>query len=88
MVEDSGRKGDRQGIDGLYVVTKTNGWKTDVKVWRGEGGGMSDQFLVEARLKLVGAGRMECVRYVLKASELNNIVKESAYQDVECEEGV
>ena len=57
----------------------------DVKVWRGEGGGMSDHFLVEARLKLVGgwrsAGRTEGVRNVLKVSELNNSVKERAYQE-------
>ena len=57
----------------------------DVKVWRGEGGGMSDYFLVEALLKLVGgwrsAGRMEGVRNVLKVSELNNSVKERAYQE-------
>ena len=57
----------------------------DVKVWRGEGGGMSDHFLVEARLKLVGgwrsAGRMEGVRNVLKVSELNNSVKERAHQE-------
>ena len=26
----------------------------DVKVWRGEGGGLSDHFLVRARLKLFG----------------------------------
>ena len=48
----------------------------DVKVWRGEGGGLSDHFFVEARLKLLGgwrsAGRMESVRNVLKVSELNN----------------
>ena len=35
----------------------------DMKVWRGEGGGMSDHFLVEAGMKLVGgwrsAGKME-----------------------------
>ena len=53
--------------------------RLDVKVWRGEGGGLSDHFLVEARLKLVGgwrsAGRMEGVRNVLKVSELNNRVK-------------
>ena len=34
----------------------------DVKVWRGEGGGLSDNFLVEARLKLMvgwrSAGRL------------------------------
>ena len=41
---------------------------------------MSEYFLVEARLKLVGgwrsAGRMEGVRNVLKVSELINNVKE------------
>ena len=41
---------------------------------------MSDHFLVEARLKLVGgwrrAGRMEDVRNVLKVSEMNHGVKE------------
>ena len=46
---------------------------------------MSVHFLVEARLKLVGgwrsAGRMESVRNVLKVSELNNCVKEMAYQE-------
>ena len=75
MVENGRRKSGRQGIDRLCVVTKTNAWKIviDVKVWRGEGGEMSDHFLVEARLKLVGgwrsAGRMEGVRNVLKVSE-------------------
>ena len=28
VVEDRRRKGGRQGIDGLCVVTKTNAWKT------------------------------------------------------------
>ena len=46
---------------------------------------MSDHFLVEARLKLVGfwrsARRMKGVRNVLKVSELNNSVKERAYQE-------
>ena len=46
---------------------------------------MSDHFLVEARLKLVGgwscAGRMEAVRNVLKLSELNNRVKERSCQE-------
>ena len=45
---------------------------------------MPDHFLVEARLKLVGGwrsdGRMG-VRNVLKVSELNNSVKERAYQE-------
>ena len=52
----------------------------DVKVWRGEDGGMSERLLVVARLKMVGgwrsAERMEGVRNVLKMSELNNRVKE------------
>ena len=60
----------------------------DVKVWRGEGGGMSDHFWVEARLKLVGqcrrAERMEGVRNVLNVSELNNSVKEKANQESLC----
>ena len=46
---------------------------------------MSDHFLVEVQLKLVGGwrsvGRMEGVRNVLKASELNNRVKEREYQE-------
>ena len=41
-------------------------------------------FLVEARLKLVGgwrsAGRMEGVKNVLKVSDLNDSVKERAYE--------
>ena len=46
---------------------------------------MSDHFLVEAQLKLVGGwrsvGRMEGVTNVLKVSELNNRVKDRAYQE-------
>ena len=48
-------------------------------------GGLSDDFLVEARLKLVGgwrrAGRMEGARNVLKVNELNHGVKERAYPE-------
>ena len=57
----------------------------DVKVRRGEGGGISDHILVEARLKLAdfwrSARRMKGVRNVLKMSELNNSVKERAHQE-------
>ena len=46
---------------------------------------MSDHFLVEARLKLVGGWRsdrrMEGVRNVFKVSELNNSVKERVHQE-------
>ena len=59
-----------------------------VNVCRGEGGGMSDHFLVSARLKGVGgwgsARRMEDGRSVLKESELNSGVKERAYQESLC----
>ena len=85
MVENGEIKGGRQGIDGVCVVIKRMlGRLLDVKVWRG-GGGMSDHFCREARLKLVGgwrsAGIMESVRNVLKVGEQNNSVKESVYQD-------
>ena len=63
-----------------------NAWKTvrcESVERRGEG--LSHHFLVEAWLKVVGgwrsAGRMEGVRNVLKVSELDNIVKETAYQE-------
>ena len=86
MVENSRRKGGRQGTNGLCVVTKTNAWKTvrSESVERRRGG-LSDYFLVEARLKVVGgwrsARRMEGVRNVFKMSELNYSVKERAYQE-------
>ena len=54
MVENSRRKGGRQGInlmDYVLLPRRMLGRLLDVKVWRREGGGMSDHFLVEARLK-------------------------------------
>ena len=69
----------------LCLSKRMLGRLSDVKVWRGESGEMSDHFLVVARLKLVGewrsAGRMDGVRNVLNVSELNNSVKERAYQE-------
>ena len=53
---------------------------------------MSDHFLLEARLKLVGGwrrdGRMEGVKNVLKVSELNHSVKERAYTRRSCVENM
>ena len=67
------------------MVTVGSSKLLDAELWRGEGGGMSDHFLVEARLKLVcgwrSAWRMEGLRNVLKVSELNNGVKERAHQE-------
>ena len=89
MVENGGRKGGRQCIDGLCVVTKTNVWKTVIceseERWRNE---CLTIFLVESQLKLVGGwrsvGRMEGVRNVLKVSALNYIGKERKYlRDIE-----
>ena len=72
-------------MDYVLLPTRMLGRLLDVKVWIGEGGGMSDHILVEAWLKLVdgwrSARRMEGVRNVLKVSELNNRVKERAYQE-------
>ena len=72
-------------MDYVLLRSRMLGRLLDVKVWRGEGGGLSDHFLVEARLKLLGgwrsAERMEGVRNVLKVSELNHSVKERAYQE-------
>ena len=81
-----GRVVDKALMDYLCVVTKTNAWKTVrcASVERRRGGSLTI-FLVEARLKLLGgwrsAGRMEGVRNVLKVSELNHSVKETAYQE-------
>ena len=73
-----------KALDYALLPRRMLGRLLDVKVWRGEGGGMSDHFLVKARLKLVdgwrSARRMEGVRNVLKVSELNNSVKERVYQ--------
>ena len=72
---------DKALMDHVLLPRRMLGRLLDVKVWRGErGGGLSDHFLGEARLKLLGdwrsAGRMEGVRNVLKVSDLNHSVKE------------
>ena len=81
-----GRMVDKALLDYVLLPRRMLGRLLDVKLRRGEGGGgLSDHFLVEARLKLLGgwrsAGRMEGVRNVLKVSELNHSVKERAYQE-------
>ena len=86
MVENGeGRVVDEALMDYVLLPRRILGRLLDVKVWRGEGGGLSDHFLVEALLKLLGgwrsAGRMEGVRNVLKVSELNHSVKERAYKE-------
>ena len=76
---------DRALMDYVLLPKRMLGRLLDVKMWKGEGGGMSDRFLVEARLKFFGgcrnAWRMEGVRNVLMVSEQNNSVKEITYQE-------
>ena len=73
-----GRVLDKALMDYLLLPRRMLGRLLDVKVWRGEGGGLSDHFLVGVRLKFLGgwrsARRMEGVRNVLKVSELNHSV--------------
>ena len=60
MVENGRRNCGRQGNDGLCVVTKTNAWKTfSVKVWREEGGGLSDNFFGGSSAE-IGGWMEEC----------------------------
>ena len=42
---------DRALVDYVLLPKRMLGRLLDVNVWRGEGGGMSDHFLVEGRLK-------------------------------------
>ena len=83
MVE--GRVVDKALMDYVLLPRRMLERLLDLKVWRGEGWGVSDYFLVEARPKLVcgwrSAGMTEGVRNVLKVSALNNSVKERAFQE-------
>ena len=76
---------DRGFMNYVLLPKRILGRLLDVKVWRLEGGGMSDHFLVESRLKFVrgwrSAGMVEGVSNVLKVSELNHSVKEMAYPE-------
>ena len=85
-----GRVVDKALMDYVMLPRRMFGRLLDVKVWRGEwGGGLSDHFLVEARLKLLGGwrstGRMEGVRNVFKVSELNHSGKYEVWRGGEVE---
>ena len=55
MIEKGGRKGGRKALlDYVLLPRRVLGRLLDMKVWRGEGGGVSDHFFVEARLNFVG----------------------------------
>ena len=75
-----GRVVDMALMDYVSLPKRMRGRLLDVNVCGAEGGGTSDHFLVEARLKVVmgwrSAGRMKCARNVLNVNELNKSVKE------------
>ena len=79
-----GRVVDRALVDYMLLPKRMLGRLLDVRVRRG-GSHHFHYFLVEVRLKLVGgwrsAGRLEGVRNVLTVSEMNNRIKERAYQE-------
>ena len=78
-----GRVVHRASMDYVLLPKRMRARLLDVNVCRGEGGGMSDHFLVEARLKAVcgwkSIGRMEGVKNVLKVIEQNKSVKKWVY---------
>ena len=65
-------------MDYVFLPKPMHGRLLDVKVCRGEGGGMSDHFWPEAKIKMVLGWRstehVEVVRSVFKVSELNGTV--------------
>ena len=81
---DGGRVVDRAVMDYVLVSKSLKGRLLDVHVYRGEGRGMSDHFLVEGRLKVVNGWkrneRRVCKKEVLKVSELNKREKKDEYQ--------
>ena len=79
-----GRASDRALIDYVLLPKQMRLRLLDVNVCREVGGRMSDHFLVEAGLKVVGGWsvrRMDGERNVMKVSEPNQGVKERAYQE-------
>ena len=72
-------------MDYVLVSRKVVGSLLDVRVLRGEGGGMSDHYLVESRLRVSGrrwdGRRVGCVREGLKVSELRKSEKAREFQE-------
>ena len=83
--EDSFVKNEFLYCKNFYFLYRGIGEEIKEICEKDKGGGLSDHFLVEARLKLLGgwrsAGRMEGMRNVLKVSERNHSDKERAYQE-------
>ena len=76
---------DRAVMDYVLVSRSVRASLLDVNVLRGEAGGMSDHYLVEAKMRFdvrVSRGRMRGgAREVVKVSELNKREKEREYQE-------
>ena len=80
---NNGKLVDRALMD--YVVIERSLFKRlkDVHVFRGEAAGISDHFLVEAKLEVAKGWRSKrggCRREVVKVEELNKAEKEQEYQ--------
>jgi len=81
---DGGAIVDRALMDYVLVKKEVIGRLLDVHVYRGEASGMSDHFLVEAKLKVDGSWKgkeRKSVREVVKVTELNKEEKEREYQE-------
>lgn len=82
--QENGRVVDRALMDYVIVSKKGRDRLLDVRVLRGEGGGMSDHFLVEGRLR-VGRRWVRRLnvegRQVLRVSELEKREKEIEYKE-------
>ena len=75
---------DRALMDYVLVTRKVVGRLKDVHVFRGEAAGMSDHFLVEAKLEVAkewGKIRGGCEREVVKVEELEKVEKEREYKE-------
>ena len=81
---DAGRMVDRALMDYVLVSRRELGRLKDVHVWRGEAAGVSDHFLVEAKVEVAKDWRCRkggCKREVVKVEELEKKEKEREYQE-------
>ena len=80
-----GRVVERALMDYVIVSKKSIGRLMDVHVYRGEAGGISDHFLVQARLRVEkGGGRGRVggrVREVVRIRELEKVEKAAEYRE-------
>lgn len=84
MRVDGGRVVDRAMMDYVVIMRRLVGRLKDVHVRRGEGAGMSDHFLVEARIEVAKEWKNKrggVKREVIKVEELNKVEREQDYSE-------